>query len=75
MFLKLTATAGLVAMAAFAVPAAAQQIVHHERETVTTHTEVHPDDAVVHQGMHKVCKNIWRHHRHIHSCRTVRWTR
>ena len=71
-FSKLPVAAALIAMAAFAVPAAAQQMVHHE--TVTTHTETHPDHADVHHEMHKVCKNIWHNHHRIHRCHTVSWT-
>ena len=40
---KLPLAAAFLGAAAFAMPAAAQQMVHHQETVVTTHTETHPD--------------------------------
>jgi len=64
--------AALFGVAGFALPAAAQPMVHHE--TVVTHTEVRPEHPSAHHEMHKVCHNYWSHHKRIHRCRTVRWS-
>ena len=70
---KLPLAAAFLGAAAFAMPAAAQQMVHHQETVVTTHTETHPDHPSGHHEMHKVCKNYWSNHHRYQHCRTVRW--
>ena len=69
--LKLPLAAAVLALGVIA-PAQADTVVHH-RTVVANSVEVHPMHARHVHERHKVCKNIWRNHHRVHSCRMVKW--